>query len=183
MTAMTDNQMKDYLKNLDNFDKFIFDLRGDSKMSEHILSLFTNQPLNTVNWEIPTYTFPDKLNKSKEIIAGEILPKSKLLNKALLFLINERTTGYSEIIAKIVKDNNLGKLLGNPSMGNASETFTVRLAGGFAISLSGMICIDTNDKMIFNNPILPDIYTKESMDNVKANKDVIIQTALKFVKE
>lgn len=181
MTLMADNQFKEYLKLIEDYDNFIFDLRGEAKMSEHVVSLFTDKELKSVNWEIPIYTYPEKFKKSREIIKGELNAKSRFKNKQLVFLINERTIGYSEIIARIVKENGLGTLIGRPSNGNPSETITTRLAGGFNISVSAINCFDNYDMSLINKPIIPDILVEDNLEYILMGRDTIIENALRFL--
>ena len=181
MTLMADNQFKEYLKLIEDYDNFIFDLRGEAKMSEHVVSLFTDKELKSVNWEIPIYTYPEKFKKSREIIKGELNAKSRFKNKQLVFLINERTIGYSEIIARIVKENGLGTLIGRPSNGNPSETITTRLAGGFNISVSVINCYDNYDMSLINKPIIPDILVEDNLEYILKGRDTIIENALRFL--
>ena len=183
MTELADAQFKDYFDALKTTKAFIFDLRGSAVMSEHVLGLFTKDPIKSVNWEIPIYNFPDKANQSVKPIKGAIQSRGKFAGAKVYFLINERTSGYSDAIAQIVKQNKVGILIGSNTSGNASEVMPLRLITGIGISLSTMKCFNSKNELIFNSPISPDVIVNRSINNTLLGKDDLVQKALQLIKE
>ncbi len=181
MTEVSDKSIKDLLDRLEHFRYFVFDLRGESIMSEHILSLFTDSVIPTYNWILPFYTYPYKRNVTREIFYGMISPKLRFSNKALYFLINERSIGYSDFIAKVVKKNKLGLLVGNKTMGNPSEVVTTRLSSGFSVAMSSVLCLDDNGIAILDDLTNPDIDVEENLNDVLNGKDIYIEKVLKLI--
>ncbi len=181
MTEVSDTYMKEILDRLDGFKHYIFDLRGESVMSEHLLSLFSDTIIQAYNWVIPYYTHPFKKNTTREVLFGVINPKNKFKNKKVYFLINERSTGYSDFIARIIKKNKFGLLIGTETQGNPSELAATKLSGGFSISLSSILSIDDNNKVILDDPVKPDILVDENLNTVLNNKDFIIEKVLEII--
>jgi hypothetical protein len=183
MTELTDTQFKDYFDVLKDTKAFIFDLRGTSVMSEHVLGLFTKKPIKSVNWEIPIYNFPDKANQSVKMIKGGIQSRGKFAGAKVFILINERTSGYSESIAQIAKQNKIATLIGTNTSGNASEVMPLRLITGIGISLSTMKCYNAKNELMFNLPVSPDVVVNRTIKNTLLGKDDLVQKALQFIKE
>jgi C-terminal processing protease CtpA/Prc len=183
MTELFDEQFKDYFKTLKGTKVFIFDLRGASVMSEHVLGLFTKDPIKSVNWEIPIYNFPDKKNQSVKKINGGIQSRGKFEGAKVFILINDRTSGYSEAIAQIAKQNKIGTLIGTNTSGNASEVLPIRLITGICISMSAMKCFNDRNELMFNLPIKPDVVVNGTIINTLSGKDDLVQKVLQLIKE
>ncbi|HRP01319.1 MAG TPA: S41 family peptidase [Candidatus Kapabacteria bacterium] len=181
MTVLDDNTLKKTLNQLETYKNFVFDLRGNAKMSEHILSLFSDTLLTTYDWRIKFYTYPFKENATSETFVGSITPKKMFQNKSLYFLINERSVGYSDFIAKIVKKHKLGLLIGTQTQGNPSEIVSNRLSGGFSVSLSSIICIDDSNQAIMDQPTNPDIKIEEEFKDIINDKDIFIEKTLEII--
>lgn len=181
MTEIGDDYMKEILNRLESFKYFIFDLRGESLMSEHLLSLFSDTIISSYNWVIPFYTHPFKRNITRETLLGLIKPKNKFKDKKLYFLINERSGGYSDFIARIIKKNKFGILVGNETQGNPSELTSTKLSGGFSLTLSSILLVDDNNKVILDNPVQPDIKVEESIKEIIEGKDAYIEKVLEEI--
>jgi len=181
MTEITDNNFKEILNRIDIYKYFIFDMRGESVMSEHLLSLFADTILPSYNWIVPFYTHPFKKNSTREVFVGLINPKNKLQNKKLYFLINERSAGYSDFIARIIKKNKFGTLVGTETQGNPSELVSTKLSGGFSLALSSILSIDDNNRVILDNPIKPDVIVEDNINDILNNKDSYIEKVLELI--
>ncbi|GAB1372258.1 hypothetical protein MASR1M45_23200 [Candidatus Kapaibacterium sp.] len=183
LTDMTDGRLKEFIEALAQREAFIFDLRGMTGISEHFLGLLSEKELKNALWEIPVYTTPDKSQSSKLEFGGEIiLPKGKLAGKKYVFMIDERTTGYSEAIISIVKHNQIGEIIGSPSSGNASEVYPVRLFGGYSASISGLNVYSPDRKRLFNNPVVPNISYEYELPSKGAKYDSLIEKAFEIIK-
>ena len=180
-TEINDNVLRQIIDRIQIYQNFIFDLRGESAMSEHFLSLFTDTIIPTYNWIIPFYTHPFKKNVTREVLYGVINPKNKFQNKKLYFLINERSSGYSDFIARVIKKNNFATLIGTETQGNPSELVSTKLSGGFSLTLSSILCIDDNNRVILNNPVQPDIIVEENLNTILNNKDAVIEKVLELI--
>jgi C-terminal processing protease CtpA/Prc len=184
ITEMSDARFKEFIEPLSQRKAFIFDLRGMTSMSEHFLGLLTNDSLKNAKWEIPVYTQPDKNSMSSLVFgSGKIRPSGKLAGKKSIFLIDERTSGYAEAIAAIVKANKLGIVVGKPSAGNASEVYPVRLFGGYNVSLSGLNVYSPDNNWIFNNSVTPDVVFEYELPKNNYTYDNFITKALELLKK
>jgi C-terminal processing protease CtpA/Prc len=180
---MNDVRLKDYIEPLAQREGYIFDLRGFSSISEYFLSFLTNDSILNAKWEVPVYTQPDKLNPSSSIFGtGKISGNGKLSGKKVVFITDEKTTGYAEAIISIIKSNKLAKVLGQPTSGAPGEVFAVRLYGNFNVSLSGLKVYSPDGNLLTGSPIKPDILVEYELPEKDMLFDKFIQESLKLIK-
>lgn len=184
ITELSDNRFKDFIEPLSQRKAFIFDLRGMTSMSEHFLGLLSDDSLKNAKWDIPVYTEPDK-NLVSHLIFGndKIRANKKLSGKKNIFLIDEKTCAYAEAIASIVKSNKIGLLAGKPSAGNAAEVYPIRLLGGYNVSVSGLKVYSPDNKLLLDNPIIPDIEFNYELPDKNSKYDNFIKNALEILKK
>ncbi len=180
-----DNFIKTNLDSLKNFDKFIFDLRGDIFVSEAFLSLLIeddNSYIQTSKVCIPVFTGPGKkyINYYKQ--GGMYMPASNRLKGKFVFLTDWRTTTNGEALVAAVKDNNIGKIIGQSTQGGMLYSISIRLDADFSISLGTAYGYYPNGKLIYNAPIQPDIVINPTIETLKNNRDITIEEAIKFLK-
>jgi len=182
-TMLSDQDFKNISKQLSAQDikGIIFDLRGYSTLSEHILGFFSSDSIKGYKAEVPVYTAPAKSIVSLLPINSNIKPNGTLKNKKVVFLINEFTTSYSELIAYIAKKNNIGILVGEPSQGVYSDVGQMRLAGYYYGSQS-FIKIKDGDKEL-NEPIIPNIEVKQTLDATIKGIDLQLQKAIEIINQ
>jgi len=181
MTGMSDETFKDYLPEITNISGIIFDLRGFANMSVHTLGLFINEQIDGVDFEIPIYNYPDKTNLQTSLAQGIIKAHSKLSHVKPVFLIDERTIGYAESIVATAKFNNLGKILGKPTAGEAGEVHFYRLPGDYHLSFTAIKAYD-NEGNRLSYPIAPDIIIEPTINDILQGKDLLLEKAIEHAK-
>lgn len=182
-TMLNDHDFKDISKQLsaEDIKAIIFDLRGYSTLSEHILGFFSSDSIQGYNAEVPIYTAPAKSIVSFLRINSNIKPNGMLKNKRIVFLTNEFTTSYSELIAYVAKKNKIGILVGEPTQGIYSDVGQIRLAGYYFGSQS-FIRIKDGAKEL-NEPIVPDIFVEQTLDATIKGIDLQLQKAIEIIKQ
>ena len=182
-TMLNDNDFKNISKQLtaEDIKGIIIDLRGYSTLSEHILGFFTADSIKGYKAEIPIYTAPAKSIVSFLQINSNIKPNGILKNKKVVFLVNEFTTSYSELIAYIAKKNNIGLLVGEDTQGVYSDVGQMRLAGYYYGSQSFIIIKDENKEL--NEPIAPSIEIKQTLDATIKGIDLQLKKAIEIIKQ
>lgn len=181
---MTDEELRLILPKLQNKEikGMIIDLRGYSLFSEHILGLFTDKLLTGFVSEIPIYTAPYKSFVSKSVLNNNLQSNPKLVDKKVVFLIDENSNSYSEIIAGLARVNKIGTVLGSPSQGNITEVEQIVLPGYFFASQSILRIKLQNDQNFLDKQIAPDKLIKQTLKSVLENKDDQIDAAIEMLK-
>jgi C-terminal processing protease CtpA/Prc len=186
-TMIQDEEFKKLLNALaDTLTKsIIIDLRGYSLLSEHILGLFTDKGLKTFSDVEPIYTAPCHSLISETSIKSTLNPSSNpiLKGKKLVFLINEFSNAYSEVIATLAKVNQIGTLIGTKTQGNYSEIGQIILPGYFFGSQSFMKVKLLNENNYLSLPVEPDVVVQQSLKGTLNNVDDQIEAAIKFLEE
>ena len=181
LTVIDDTKLVEFMKNIPEAKKIIFDLRGTTQMSEHFLGFFKEENFNSLNFVIPTYTKPDKKLVNQRIIEGIIEGFGKFKDAKLAFLSDERAVGYSEIILATVKENSIGTIIGRPSAGTSGEVTAIRLAGNINFTMTGMKAETKSGDSLWSVPILPDVNIKTKIEDIKTFKDPILEYALELM--
>jgi C-terminal processing protease CtpA/Prc len=182
MTQMSDNYFKRITDQITEAKAFVFDMRGHIGMSEHVLSLFADKDLSGVRWEIPIYTMPEKQLLSKNIYSGGITGRQKYSDTKLIFLIDESTIGYTEAVAHIIKESQMGTLIGAPTAGLIGETFTTRLIGGTSVAMTGMKAFNSNNSLLNGKSVQPDVLLPRNNNKFLNYTELLLEKALELLK-
>jgi C-terminal processing protease CtpA/Prc len=181
MTKISDNYFKRITDQITEAKAFVFDMRGHISMSEHVLSLFSDKDLAGVRWEIPIYTKPEKQLLSKTIYSGGITGRQKYSDTKLIFLIDESTIGYTEAVAHIIKESQLGTLIGAPTAGLIGETFTTRLIGGTSVSMTGMKAFDSDNRLLNGKSVEPNVLLLRNHNKFLNYTELLLEKALELL--
>jgi C-terminal processing protease CtpA/Prc len=185
LTRIQDKELKEKLDSLKPTDYYIFDLRGFVIASEHFLTYFMDSKAHSPQWLLPVFTFPNRAKISWNKVISEIYGKALIQPKGIYFLIDERTVGVGEIIASIVREFKIGKLVGRSTGGSPSEIATFSIPCGFNLAWSFLKVIDYNGKEIYKNGLLPHIPVKKALnkDNIDVSQDLILLKAIELTKK
>lgn len=112
----------------------------------------------TVNGEKEPVTLEksDKINQIKK--DQETLKKLKV---PVAVIIDQKTASSAEIVALAFRGLEYVKLFGEPSAGYTSVNMEKQLYDGFLLGLTIGALEDRSKKLYFNEPIQPDIFTKD----------------------
>lgn len=178
LTAIDDKALFDLLGQLEKSNSIIFDLRGTTMISEHIVSFFINNPIKSVSWYIPYFTKPIFAPLDYKILRTSIKPRGTLADKHIVFLQDERTVGFSEVILAMIKENKLGDIVGRRSAGTGGESSVFSLGGHYGFSWTTIKAVDGSEKDIYGSGIEPTI----DSSNPGKVTDEVIKIALELVK-
>lgn len=182
-TMLSDQDFKNISKQLtaEDIKGIIFDLRGFSTLSEHILGFLTSNTIDGYVAEIPIYTAPAKSIVSGLKINSNIQPNGLLENKKVIFLVNEFTNSYSELIAYLAKKNNIGLLVGEKTQGVFSDVGQMRLSGYYYGSQSFIKITDKGK--ILDEPVTPSIEVIQTLEATISGKDLQLLKAIELIKQ
>jgi hypothetical protein len=166
LTRMTDRGFFELLDTLGRAKGIILDLRGSTSISEHILSFFIQEPIKVTGWKIPVFTIPNEPPEFSKPISVEIKSRGNLAQANVVFLIDERTIGFSEAIASMARDYGIGRLIGNPTAGTAGEISSFSLGNDYGFSWTTIKAVDKSGKEIYGQGIKPTV-----VNNMVTDKD------------
>lgn len=182
-TMISDQDFKNISKQLaaEDIKGIIIDLRGYSTLSEHVLGFFTNNNIDGYIAEVPIYTAPAKSIVSWLKINSKIQSNGLLKEKKVVFLVNEFTTSYSEIIAYVAKKNGIGLLIGENTQGVYSDVGQIRFSGYYYGSQSFIKIMDKGK--LLEEPIAPNIEIFQTLDATIKDTDLQLQKAIEILKQ
>ena len=175
MAKVNDETMKSILADLNDFNTLVFDARGNSLLSEHFLAFFLQEDIKTNTFKLPLFSMPDQKNNDFLELRTTIKAKNQYPNKKLIFLVDERTSGYCESIIYSVKKYKLGLIIGEPSSGMPSEKVYFALPGEYRFQTSISDVYDSDDKYINNFIIQPDLIVKDRIEFIDKPFDYVIE--------
>lgn len=180
LTRISDKLFREIIETLKSAKGIILDLRGLIQISEHILGLFIKDKISSLDWKIPIYTTPDKLKTSYQIIRNDIIPRNILNPEKIVFLMDERSIGYSEGLLTLVKNNKIGEIVGKTSAGTPGEVIAFRLPGNYNASMTAIIISSGDGSILYGNFLEPTIPVNISRKSLVEGKDEILERALKL---
>lgn len=180
LTRISDKQFREIIETLRSGKGLILDLRGLIQISEHILGLFIKEKITSLDWIIPVYTMPDKLKVSYQIISNDIIPRNVLNPEKIVFLMDERSIGYSEALLTLVKNNKIGEIVGRTSAGTPGEAIAFRLPGNFNASMTAIKVTSPAGSTLTGNFLEPTIPVNITRKGLIEGKDEILERALKL---
>lgn len=186
LTRNTDKELKQTLTDISNdttLKAILFDIRGVSMTSEFILGYFIKNNVRTADLGIHYYTKPDNKLVTRISQGGEIKKLKLNLPKEIVFLCDERTSGYSESILSLVKDYNIGKIIGVGTAGAAGESGSLIIPGNFGMSLSVTDSRNIKGELISNQSIVPDIEVPYLAEFGKFDRDMIYKSAMEYLRK
>ncbi len=181
MTRTNDNEIKEYLKYFEQSRAIIFDLRGESAVSEYLLGLLAKDSLISLPYILELNLLPQHKLSSKVDLSSTIKIINSLQDKKIIFLQDERTSGLSETILAIAKANNIAKSFGRSTSGAAGEIASARLSGGYYFIATAVNIYSPSGENITKNRIQPDHYIENSLQQYIDGYDAILQRAIEFV--
>jgi C-terminal processing protease CtpA/Prc len=186
LTKITDRGMKNLVKDLKNdlpkAKVMIFDLRGQTNLTEEFLGMFLVNGVKSITRKIPVFTKPNSKPNPYINYTTDILPKNPRMTSNNIFLIDERTSGLSEVIAGLVKHYKLGTLLGTSTSGTADEVFGALLPGNFNSSIIGMPILLEESDIDFRKGIEPDVKISPTVESIIQGRDEILDGVYQLLK-
>ena len=182
LSNYSDKEIYVAFDSLKDIKHWILDIRGDVMVSDYFVSLYADSIFRSSGTIVPINTAP-----FKTLIQGEpnfdVIPKSetKQIEGKVVFLINENTYSYGELLAATIKQQGKGILIGQPTQGAVISANGFRLDTDIFVSIGKEYGFTPSGYPIFDNPILPDIYINYNPNN--PNNDYILDAAIEYVKK
>lgn len=188
-TRCDDYYLRGFMQNLKTqpAKTIIFDFRGVSLLSEYFLGFLSTKELNNYVWQTYHYTKPEKQYVSKKAITPTIKPLvQSAVSDSIIFLIDEKTIGYSEAITLIAKTNLNVKIIGKKSAGCFWDVASLQTLGDYnwSVSVSDFSLKQNGSIKKISDPIEPDILvdTNKLVVSSQPALDMFIQKALDYAR-
>ncbi|MBJ6118850.1 hypothetical protein JAO76_11635 [Pontibacter sp. BT310] len=155
--------------------------RPNSAFTTTVLPYFINKELQTGNWSVPNYTFPDQQRVNYKPVAGwRIKPNGENIAAPKAFLVNHRTFSYGETCAEIVDHYNLGTIVGGHTAGtNGNINFAG--AGKLQVLWTGLKVLKRDGSRYHGVGVEPDILVQPTIAGILEKKDEALERAILFV--
>jgi len=183
LTRTNDKYFKAIFDSLRTASGIIFDLRGTTAMSEHFLGFFMDKPINSLEWKIPVFTYPNKQNISYKYITTEIKSRPVLRNPKIVFLEDDRTIGFAEGLLSLIRDNKIGQIIGTKGACTSGEVSAFRLPGNFGCSWTGVPVNQYDGTDLYGKGVEPNIIVTPTIKGIIEARDEVLETALKYLEQ
>ena len=109
--------------------------------------------------------------------------KARMATVPMVVLINKGSASASEIVAGAIRDNGRGTIIGETSFGKGTVQEVENLIDGSSLRITIAKWYTPNNVNISKVGITPDIEVKRSIEDMKANKDPQLDSALSYLKK
>ena len=173
LSYYTDKEIFNSFDSLKKFKHWILDLRNDVRITNYFVGLYADSIYRNSAILTPTNTAPFKTIIQGQPYFGFLPPAdTKQIEGNVVFLINNNTFGYGELLSATIKEQGKGILIGSPTQGAVIAAKGFRIDDDIFISIGDQYGFTPNGHPIFRNPIMPDI---------EANDDYCLDTAIKYL--
>ena len=158
----------------------IIDIRGYPKyFTAEILSYLTDKTIETPDLLMPIITQPDFKNVKFRNDKWSIKP-NKIKLKANFYFLSKGNVSWGETVLDMIKHYKIGTIIGDTSTGVNGDitSISLPLLGFF---FSGIKVTQSNGIELHGNGIAPDFQVAEYTNDIKNNKDVILEYAINLI--
>jgi len=170
----------------------ILDIRnnggGNSGNGYEVLNYLTDQPYLTSSWKTrsysPTFRSWGKGLQWRSYPAGEIKPnRPKYFTGPVALLIGPRTYSAAEDFCIAFRNAKRGLMIGELTGGSTGNPLFVRLPGGGGATICTKLDSYPDGSLFVGVGIRPDKTVAASIEDVRAGRDRVLETAIKTLSE
>ncbi|MCP2043468.1 S41 family peptidase [Pontibacter sp. HSC-36F09] len=184
-SAVSAKDIKENLPALQQAKGIVFDMRGrpSSSFLRGVLPYLIDKEVDTGNWSIPHYTFPDQKNVHfVPTSKWSIKPNGNYISVKKAFLIGHNTQSYGETCAELVEHYKIGTMFGCVTAGtNGNINFSG--AGQLQAVWTGMRVQNRDGSPYHGVGVQPDISVQPNLKDIQLGKDTQLEAAVKFLQE
>ena len=172
-------------------DGLIIDVRdnfgGATQMTHYVLKHLTNSNIGTVNWKSPMYIAAHKawgVNKDWYEIEGKEIEPFKdrtIYTKPVNVIADESSFSGAEDFCLGFKTINRGKLIGRKTAGSTGSPLMFNLPCGALVLICTKKDFFPDGTEFVGYGIKPDIEVKVTIEDIRNNKDEILNVAIKDI--
>jgi hypothetical protein len=172
-------EFKNHIPEFKRAKGLIVDLRGyPGYYTTDIITHFSQSKIRWGDFRLPVYYYPNREHVRYEGHADFLEPSTDYIPAPVVFLINSSSMSYCETIIDVLKENRIGKFIGQNTMGTNGDVTQINLpVYGFMITaikdFSGHHGVG----------ISPDIEVETTISDLQANRDRVLETAVNYIKQ
>lgn len=156
----------------------IFDIRGyPTYHFDRILPHLTDKELSNAFFKVMKIALPDQKNAGYSKDESIIRPKAPHIDIPCYYLTDYRAMSWAETVLMLVKEYDLGKIIGTPTCGTNGDVTQFRFPA-FSVMTTGLHASNIDGSQHHGIGVQPDIWVEISADDHINGKDVIMARAL-----
>ncbi|MER2997808.1 S41 family peptidase [Pontibacter populi] len=183
-SRISEKDIKENLESLKQAKGVVFDLRKrpTNAFTSTVLPYFIDQELETGNWSVPNYTFPNQQRLNyKPIAKWHIKPNGETITAQKAFLVGHNTFSFGETCAEIIDHYNIGTIVGENTAGtNGNINFAG--AGKLQVLWTGMRVLKRDGSQYHGIGVIPDILVQPTIKDVRQGRDTQLAAAVDHLK-
>ena len=174
---------ENHIQDLQKAKNIIFDLRSYPTVSPDVISHLLKADDTAKSWiQLPKFIYPNQKGVNTLKHGWELEAKEPYIgSKKIIFLSNAKAISYAESLLGFVKSYQLATIIGEPSAGANGNYNKTELLGDLRFVWTGMNLVQPDGVKYFAKGIQPDILVEETISGIKADKDEILEFALKYL--
>ncbi len=182
LDRIRDDDFRAALPSLNAASGIVFDLRGyPGNLSTIVLAHLTDKPVTCAQWHVPLVSRPDREGMTFQFSNWTVSPQAPRLTAKVAFLTGPGAISYAETYLGIVEHYRLAEIVGEPTAGTNGNVATVRLAGGYGMTFTGMRVLKHDGSRHHGVGIRPTVPCERTIAGVAAGRDEVLERALDVV--
>lgn len=156
----------------------IFDIRGyPTYHFDRILPHLTDKELSNAFFKVMKIALPDQKNAGYSKDESIIRPKAPHIDIPCYYLTDYRAMSWAETVLMLVKEYDLGKIIGTPTCSTNGDVTQFRFPA-FSVMTTGLHASNIDGSQHHGIGVQPDIWVEISAEDHINGKDVIMARAL-----
>jgi hypothetical protein len=159
----------------------IFDVRGYiTNTAFDAISHFAERELASPSFHVPLVGVPGAREFAQ--YGWSLEPSSPHLRSRALFLADGRSASAPETLLQIVREHELGTIVGEPTGGTNGDINTFLTPGGFTVRFTGLRVQFPDGSTVHGHGIIPDHIVHPTLAAIVVGEDEILDAAVALVK-
>jgi hypothetical protein len=164
------------LRDLATARALIFDFRGYSTTGVKAVSHLIAHRIQQLTWQIPALLQPGRASYAP--VRRALYPSLPRLTAPVVALIDGQSSSTVEATLAMIREHQLGLLVGEPTAGTSGLIGRVAIPGGYAIWFTAIRLADAAGATLHGRGIAPDVVVHPTLDGVRAGRDEILDAGL-----
>ncbi|NBC03849.1 MAG: hypothetical protein GVY20_09125 [Bacteroidetes bacterium] len=184
LRKITQRAFEENLESLSSANGIIFDYRNGSNSSFsmfNVVPYLTEKEVQSPNWYIPEFIYPDRKNIQFDYSTWSIAPKEPLIRAKNVILNAPRIVSSGETTMGIIDHYNLATLVGDSTAGTNGNTNYIDLPGSCRIMWTGMKVLKHDNSQLHLYGYEPDYPVERTINAVRGNRDEFLEKAIEVI--
>ncbi|MFA6570424.1 MAG: S41 family peptidase, partial [Bacteroidota bacterium] len=182
--SITKEELNSRINDLAEANGVIIDVRGyPHQILTEIISHIIDTTVNSANWLIPQFIYPDRDNMTWQKSNWQVYPATPKFKGKIIFLTDGRAISAAETFMGIIENYKLGEIIGEPTAGtNGNLNYFTMQGGNYYICFTGMKVLKHDGSQHHLIGIQPTIPVHRTIKGVQEGRDEFIEKAIEIIK-